>query len=443
MKLAFNHNQDTYEIDIQSTPSSKNWQDLMNVTNRSLSCTLKINDNVYCSKKDDTARKGDDAIWIPFKENVGIKVFYENKRYANIESSLKTIENIYTLQQQRGDSVFPTIHKYGMVKDTISEKELIFIIMENLHNSIDIIIPQYVPARDRDYIKETLHTDSDIIYRTLRDLEQTELLPEDEWYKCRSNKSNAANLINGKIVDFHRFTKMPDRYYFKSNGKSKDELNKIYNLIVKRYQDHAHENNMKLPRWKGTMYQGFKFDNGYNMKGYSSAHGMYDSYVKLLFMPMNKIKGEKVLEIGSNQGFFCFQASIHGASKVTGIDLCKEDVATANDIKNIICLDNVNFMVGDAVKYVEEKKEKYGMIILNSVLHQIYPNFKDSEKFMNNISDSTDRLVFETPLNHPLMNIRAKDVEKHLKKYFKYVRLLNIYDAYSSGYRANFICFNV
>ena len=314
--------------------------------------------------------------------------------------------------------------------------------MQNLRKNNDLKIPSYVPEVDRKYIREILHTDSKIVYNTLRDLEQTELLPEDEWYKRTSNKSPAANLIDGKIVDFHRFKEMPDRYYFKSNGKSKDELEQIYNSIVKRYRDHAAANDMRLPRWKGKMYQGFKFDNGYNMQGYSSAHGVYDSYVKLLFMPMNKIKGKKVLEIGSNQGFFCFQSAIHGASEVVGIDLSKEDVDTANDIKSIIGLNNVNFIVGDAVKYIKETQEKYGMIILNSVLHQIYPNFKNCEKFMNKISQSTNRLVFETPMNHPRMNIKAKAVVQNLKKYFASVRLLNIYDAYSSGYRANFVCVN-
>ena len=60
---------------------------------------------------------------------------------------------------------------------------------------------------------------------------------------------------------------------------------------------------------------------------------------------------------------------------------------------------------------------------------------------MNKISQSTNRLVFETPMNHPRMNIKAKAVVQNLKKYFASVRLLNIY-AYSSGYRANFVCVN-
>ena len=45
-------------------------------------------------------------------------------------------------------------------------------------------------------------------------------------------------------------------------------------------------------------------------------------------------------------------------------------------------------------------------------------------------------------VNHPLMNISAAEVEANLKKYFRIVRLLNVYDAYSSGYRANFVCYS-
>jgi 2-polyprenyl-3-methyl-5-hydroxy-6-metoxy-1,4-benzoquinol methylase len=148
------------------------------------------------------------------------------------------------------------------------------------------------------------------------------------------------------------------------------------------------------------------------------------------------------LDIGSNQGFFSFQAALHGATEVTGVENTEQDVLAAEDIKEITQLNNVSFINGDAVKYVMDTNDHYGLVVFNSVLHQIYPNFENSDEFLTKLSSMTDYLAFETPLNHPLMRINPAEVEANLRKYFKIVRLLNIYDAYSSGYRANFVCYS-
>ena len=157
---------------------------------------------------------------------------------------------------------------------------------------------------------------------------------------------------------------------------------------------------------------------------------------------INKSKGKKVLDLGSNQGFFSFQAAIHGASSVVGVEMTKQDVQAANDIKEITKFDNVEFINGNAIKFVLESDEHFSLVVFNSVLHQIYPNFIGAEEFMTKLSSMTDYLAFETPLNHPLMNISAASVENELKKYFSIVRLIYIYDAYSSGYRANYVCYS-
>ena len=126
-----------------------------------------------------------------------------------------------------------------------------------------------------------------------------------------------------------------------SNGKTPQELNSIYRNMVDRYKTVLDEHGN--PKWKGKIYQGFGFDNGYLMEGYLSGNDMYDSYRKLPFVPMNKSRGQKVLDIGSNQGFFSFQAALHGASEVTGIEYTEQDVLAARDIKEITKLNNVNF----------------------------------------------------------------------------------------------------
>ena len=49
-------------------------------------------------------------------------------------------------------------------------------------------------------------------------------------------------------------------------------------------------------------------------------------------------------------------------------------------------------------------------------------------------------MYYETPLNHQTMNISVENVYNKLRNYFRTVRLIYVYDAYSSGYRGIFIC---
>ncbi len=373
--------------------------------------------------------RGDDALWIPYTPTVGLKIVANNPKYQSLSESLETVQVI----QKSNSLVFPQVYSSKILAEQDSNEEYLVIVMENMGNPARrVIAPQYVPHRDREHIQRTLQLDNSTATAAVRDITKLKLCPEDEWYK-------SINLIGGKIVDFHRFKVMPQRYFMPSHDKTPQELADTYRGMVERYKTVLDEHGN--PKWKGRIYQGFGFDNGYLMEGYLSGKDMYDSYRKLPFVPMNKARGQKVLDIGSNQGFFSFQAALHGASEVTGVEYTEQDVLAARDIKEITKLDNVNFINGDAVEYVMKSDDHYGLVIFNSVLHQIYPNFENSEEFMSKLSKNTDFLAFETPLNHPLMNISAAEVEANLKKYFKIVRLLNIYDAYSSGYRANFVCY--
>ena len=165
-------------------------------------------------------------------------------------------------------------------------------------------------------------------------------------------------------------------------------------------------------------------------------------------MPIENLKGRKVLDLGSNQGFFSLQAALAGASEVTGIEITAPDVQAAEEIKKIMNLNNVNFINTDIIKYIERSRDKYSLIVLNSVLHQIFPNFKHKSNkslcdlFMKKLSRMTEILVLETPLNHKYMKLSPKEVQKKLRRLgFPWVRLLYIYDAYSTGYRANYLCY--
>jgi 2-polyprenyl-3-methyl-5-hydroxy-6-metoxy-1,4-benzoquinol methylase len=418
-------NTNNFELEITHDENITSFQDLLTTPDRNLSFKLSMNGEDY----EGTGIRGDDAVWIPFSDKTGLKLFAENPKYISLSESMKTVEKV----QEEECFIFPDILEFGLTKDQ-NEKDFAYILMENVkHTSTsNSRLIGFIPEYDRDYVSKNIHSDLSMASKVSSVFMELDLNPEDEWYK-------SINCIGGKIVDFHRFELKDERYYFPSNGETKDTLREAYREMVERYKPVLDSGG--LPKWKGKIYQGFVFDNGYTMEGYRSSPTQFDSYKKLPFIPLNKSKGKKVLDLGSNQGFFSFQASLHGATEVTGIEMQTEDHLAASDIKRLSGFENVKFINTDAVSYLEESKEHYGLIIMNSVLHQIYKNFEGSDQFMRNISKKCDYFAFETPLHHPLMNISASDVHKNLSKYFKNVRLINVYDAYSSGYRANYVCF--
>lgn len=371
---------------------------------------------------------GDDAIWLPIGDK-GIKIIRDNPTYHSLQETCDNMEKIGSL----GLSILPSLYwcEIGSsegVEYIVSCYEKVSPTDDSRLNDSD----SYLPEADRKFAEEFLQGSTAINKQCIEIFYTHKLVPEDEWYKRK-------NLIGGKIIDCHRFRIIPERYNFNSNGKSPDELEEIYKNMVRRYL--SIRDNMGLPKWKGRIYQGFVFDNDAVFHGYTSSNRVYDSYEKLPFMPFNKVSGKKVLDLGSNQGFFSFQAAIAGAKEVTGVEITQPDLDAANDIKNILQLDNVNFINTDAVKYLEETEEQYELIIANSVIHQIYKNLDGAENMLTNIASKCNYFVFESPANHTTMTISLEEITNKLKQHFSVVRLLHIYDAYSSGYRANFVCY--
>lgn len=378
---------------------------------------------------------GDDCIWFPIDYDIGMKIVYENDKYESLEKSMSTL-SIISDYEENNPGATPEIILYGISKLDDDTEEVLYIEMERvLQEEVGSHGLQFIPGKDREWVSKNVHIPPSSCHRLAKFFLDTKLLPEDEWYK------RDRNLMDGKLIDFHRFYTKEDRYAMPSNGKTPEELDETYKNMVSRYT--KIRDTAGLPKWKGKIYQGFHFDNGYTMQGYTSEEGLHDSYRKLPYIPYNKCKGKKVLDLGSNQGFFSFQAALHGASSVTGVEMTEEDVMAANDIKEILKVDNVEFINGDAIEYVKNDDNKYSIVILNSVLHQVFPSFSPGAKeFLEKIASMTDYFVFETPLNHKLMRLTPEQVAAELGKYFKQVRLLNVYDAYSTGYRGNYICYS-
>jgi len=375
-----------------------------------------------------TGTYGDDAVWLPCGE-YGFKIIKDNSKYHSLEETLVSVRKIAGHQSL----MFPGIKWAELVQ--ADEESFVMACVENITATTSGKVgfqDSYLPPGDKAFIEKQLPAATFHLQRCIRDLNNYQLLPEDEWHK-------PCNIINGRVVDFHRFREFPERYLFKSNGRSVEDLNNTYKAMIQRYADNL--DSVGGQKWKGRIYQGFVFDNGAVFEGYASATDLYDSYRKLPFAPLNKVAGKKVLDLGSNQGFFSFQAAIHGASEVTGLEITKQDLEAAADIKEILQYDNVTFLEQDAVEFLENTAEKYELIIAASVLHQIYNDLKGADKTLSNIASKCNYFAFETPVNHPTMLISLEEIYKILSKHFNKVRLVNVYDAYSSGYRANFVCY--
>jgi len=367
-------------------------------------------------------KKGDDAIYIQLDNDKGLKIIYPNTKYETQEI---TYNNLLEFKAKEY-SFFPIIY------DVNTQNDLILLELEHINeNNTPINVNfDWIPLQDRNFIQNNLSANIDTLTQLSYSILKSGLCPEDEWYK------KGKNLINNKIIDFHRFTYYPQRYEMPTDVDN-DILHSVYIDALNRYAS------MGIDKWKGKIYEGYRFNNGEEFLGYSSDGEEYDSYRKLNFMSMNKCKGGKVLDIGCNEGFLSTQAALHGAKSVYGFDITEQDIALAKDIQNrILKLDNVKFGVENGVEFVKNIKDSYDMIILSSVLHQIYPNMVGAGDFLSNIAKSTKYMAYETPANHPLMSIPLKEIYYNLIKYFPHVRLTYVYDAYSSGYRATFVCWH-
>lgn len=363
--------------------------------------------------------ESNDSLYIELENNTGLKIIKDNKeRYGTLEEASDNLKYF----KNKDLDIFPKI-----IEENIDNETLLLKVEHIKKEKKDFKPPTWVPERDHKFIKKKLQAPLPVLDRLNNAFIKEHIFPEDEWCK-------KGNIVNDKIVDFHRFKINKDRYVIPTEAKPED-CKKIYKNGLKRYAGRGDD------KWKGKIYQGHNFSNGVIFKGYSSDEKVFDSYKKLNFCYLNKAKGKKVLDLGCNEGFFSTQASLAGAESVTSIDLCKEDIQLASEIRDEITgLKNIEYIEGDAVDFVKNDKNKYGLTFLSSVLHQIYPNTKGSEEFIQNIADKTDYLCFESTANHKLMNISLQEINEFFLVFFHGVRLLYLYDSYSSGYRVIFSC---
>ena len=375
----------------------------------------------------------DDSFYIRLGDDVGLKIIKNNEaRYGTLQ---KSFENISYFKDKK-INIFPEVIDHNIDGDHLLMK--VNHLKEENSRTKDIHpsflscphpVPSWIPDNDHAFVKKELQAPLSLLNKLNNTFIKEKIIPEDEWCK-------EGNIIGDKIVDFHRFKADKSRYEIPTEA-SKEDCQKIYDNAVKRYLSKGDN------KWKGKIYQGHTFNNGFSFKGYSSDGINFDSYRKLNFYYMNKAKGKKVLDLGCNEGFFSTQASLAGAESVTGVDLYDHDIDLASEIRDEITgLKNIEYIKADAVDFIKNDTNKYNLTFLSSVLHQIYPHTKGAENFIADIARRTEYLCFESTANHKLMNISLKEMRKFFHKFFHGVRFLFAYDAYSTGYRVIFMCWS-
>lgn len=393
-----------------------------------------------------TGIHSDCSLWFPTRDGYGLKVILCNRKNQLFVDTKQELDNLIYLKE-RGSSVFPRI-EWAAQADLRGRGEkypCLVVRMEDVRTkppsarggqkkspllvrAIHKVKQMGLPARRERSTEEILGAEhlvqcpSSTAERCVREFTRWQLMPVDDWYK-------STNLISGKIVDCHEFEFFPARYAFPLEG----------NITVAELQDIYQQSPSAS---KGILYQGYQFANGYSFPGYSSDGQQFDSYRKLPFLPFQSVKGGRVLDVGCNVGFFSFQAAIHGAAAVTAIDHDPKNVSFCKSLnQRVFDFNQVEFLEDDAVAGVME--HRYGdmdVVFLLSVLHNIYPNMIGADPFLEKIASMTRFLAFETPIAHPVMSLSSQEVYDRLRSIFDRVRLLYVYKAFSSGYRAIFLC---
>jgi 2-polyprenyl-3-methyl-5-hydroxy-6-metoxy-1,4-benzoquinol methylase len=91
-------------------------------------------------------------------------------------------------------------------------------------------------------------------------------------------------------------------------------------------------------------------------------------YLKPIFPD---VTGKSVLEIGCNNGFFCFEFSKLGAASVTGAEVFEPFLEPARAMKSMGGFENVNFMLTDAL--LDLTLPQYDVVFMS----EVYGHFVD------------------------------------------------------------------
>jgi SAM-dependent methyltransferase len=115
-------------------------------------------------------------------------------------------------------------------------------------------------------------------------------------------------------------------------------------------------------------------------QSFDPGSGSSDSHGKLAALLLPDLTGKTVLDLGCNQGFFCFAAVERGASFVTGIDRNPAHIAAATDRALLLNVtDRVQFL---NMSWDESLAQTFDVVFLFSALHYA----QDQPAFLSKIA---------------------------------------------------------
>lgn len=144
-------------------------------------------------------------------------------------------------------------------------------------------------------------------------------------------------------------------------------------------------------------YQKIDFD-GYHLEGINR----YPEY-RAIFP--NPPVGKTILDLGCYVGYYIFQSSRDGAKYCMGIDWNEERINKAEEIKDFLGIQNVNFFMGNAV--ISDIQNPFDIVLCLSVLHHVRHG---KEIFLEKLGAwAKEKIIFICGAEHfPLIEKRWK-----------------------------------
>jgi len=175
---------------------------------------------------------GSEAIWLPGVEDQGIKVIFGHSD----EDVLEMARNTKHIQDCHSP-IFPEVLRISIGTLTCNNDvsyPCLVIVMENmnkgdrtakkrsyinwLHRSAKNVLDR-VTRRLRAY-RAAPQVSANFAHHVVSELQRCNLVPYQDWW-------SAANILRGKIIDFHRFRFLPGRYAFPTGGATASTLRQL------------------------------------------------------------------------------------------------------------------------------------------------------------------------------------------------------------------------
>jgi SAM-dependent methyltransferase len=302
------------------------------------------------------------------------------------------------------------------------------------HSDCDVFIVEHVEYRTDRWAMT--RTRSRVAVDFVQRISEIPVLLTGDWFKPtnstfrkRGIRGILGNILGSKTSDMILIDFQDEIYYprMSSFGRlAKDQV-----IAIKEIVDEH-----KVTRPELDFYQGFVFDN-LEIRGFRSPkHRTYDSYVKLRFAELFYIRRTQasVLDLGCAEGFFGFQASLVGASRVVAIEHTPRSFQAAMKLnQHIFHRPNIEFKFMELEDYLSECEEVFDLVYALSVFHQGYSDFKKMAPYLEWLAEHAKMIIFETPLDHHQMRLSERRVTRVLKQYFRNVYPLYRYPSYVAG----------